>query len=128
MKLIHILSAAAALALMSSTAFAAGDAEAGAKTFNKCGACHKIGPDAKNAVGPQLNGLSGRKAGSTEYAYSDAMKASGKTWDEATFKEFIAGPQKLIPGIKMTFPGLSAEADRDNVWAYISQFKADGSK
>jgi len=129
MKLIQALSAAAALALMSSTAFAAGDPEAGAKIFNKCAACHKIGPGAKNGVGPELNGLNGRKTGAAEgYAYSDANKNSGLTWDEATFKEYITAPQKKIPGTKMTFPGLPNEADRDNIWAYIVQFKADGSK
>jgi cytochrome c len=129
MKLIHALSAAAALALMSSTAFAAGDPDAGAKVFNKCAACHKIGPGAKNAVGPELNGIKGRKTGSAEgFNYSDANKNSGLTWDEATFKEYITAPQKKIPGTKMTFPGLPVEADRDNVWAYISQFKDDGSK
>ena len=129
MKLIQALSAAAALALMSSNAFAAGDPEAGAKTFNKCAACHKIGPGAKNGVGPELNGLNGRKTGAAEgYAYSEANKNSGLTWDEATFLEYIAGPQKKIPGTKMTFPGLPDEADRANVWAFLAQFKADGSK
>ncbi len=129
MKLIHALSAAAAFALVSSTAFAAGDPAAGAKVFNKCMACHKIGPGAKNGVGPDLNGLDGRKAGTEAgYTYSDAMKNSGITWNEASFKEYIAGPQKKVPGNKMPFAGLPNEADRDNIWAYISQFKADGSK
>jgi cytochrome c len=129
MKLIHALSAAAALALVSSSAIAAGDPEAGAKVFNKCRACHQVGPTAKNGVGPELNGLAGRKTGSAAgYNYSDANKNSGLTWDEATFLEYIAGPQKKIPGTKMTFPGLPEEADRANVWAYLSQFKADGSK
>ncbi|MGO9392250.1 c-type cytochrome [Rhodoblastus sp.] len=129
MKLIQALSAAAALAFISSTAFAAGDPEAGAKVFNKCMACHKVGPGAKNGVGPELNGLNGRKTGAVEgYAYSDANKNSGLTWDEATFKEYITAPQKKIPGTKMTFPGLPNEADRDNLWAYLVQFKADGSK
>jgi cytochrome c len=130
MKLIQALSALAVLAMMSSTAFAAaGDPEAGAKVFNKCAACHKVGPGAKNGVGPVLNGLQGRHSGSAEgYAYSDANKNSGLTWDEATFKEYIAAPQKKIPGTKMTYPGLPVEADRDNIWAYLIQFKADGSK
>ena len=128
MKLIHALSAAAVLALTSS-AFAAGDPEAGAKVFNKCKACHQIGPGAKNVVGPELNGLSGRKTGSVEgYNYSDANKNSGITWDEATFLEYISGPQKKIPGTKMTFAGIPDETDRNNLWAYIAQFKADGSK
>lgn len=129
MKLIHTLAAAAALALVSSSAFAAGDPEAGAKVFNKCKACHQIGPGAKNVVGPELNGLAGRKTGSVEgYNYSDANKNSGLTWDEATFLEYIAGPQKKIPGTKMTFAGIPDETDRNNLWAYLSQFKADGSK
>ena len=129
MKLIHVLSAAAALAFVSSSAIAAGDPDAGAKVFNKCRACHQVGPTAKNGVGPSLNGIAGRKSGSAEgYNYSDANKNSGLTWNEATFLEYIAGPQKKIPGTKMTFPGLPEEADRNNVWAYLSQFKADGSK
>ncbi|WP_294541120.1 cytochrome c family protein [uncultured Rhodoblastus sp.] len=129
MKRIHALSAAAILAMASSTALAAGDPVAGGKVFNKCASCHKIGPGAKNGVGPQLNGLVGGKAGGYEgFAYSDVNKNSGLTWDEATFKDYIAAPQKKIPGTKMSFPGLPAEADRDNLWAFISQFKADGSK
>ena len=129
MKLIHALSAAAVLALASSTAYAAGDPDAGQKVFLKCAACHKIGPGAKNGVGPTLNGLAGRKSGTVEgFAYSDANKNSGITWGEAKFKEYITAPQKVVPGTKMTFPGLPNEADRDNVWAYLSQFKADGSK
>jgi cytochrome c len=129
MKLTHALSAAAALALVSSSAFAAGDPEAGAKVFSKCKACHQVGPGAKNVVGPELNGLNGRKTGSVEgYNYSDANKNSGITWDEATFLEYIAGPQKKIPGTKMTFAGIPDATDRDNLWAFLAQFKADGSK
>ncbi len=129
MKLIHALSAAAAFALISSTAFAAGDPAAGANVFHKCLACHKIGPGAKNGVGPDLNGLNGRKAGTEAgYTYSDAMKNSGVTWDATTFDKYITAPQKDIPGIKMPFAGIPNATDRDNLWAYIAQFKADGSK
>ncbi|MGC1109526.1 MAG: cytochrome c family protein, partial [Methylovirgula sp.] len=59
---------------------------------------------------------------------SDANKNSGITWNEQTFKKYITNPQADIPGTKMLFPGLPKESDRDNIWAYISQFKADGSK
>ncbi|WP_298426836.1 cytochrome c family protein [Rhodoblastus sp.] len=129
MKLIQALSAAAALALASSTAFAAGDPAAGEKVFMKCKACHQIGPNAKNVVGPELNGLNGRKAGTAEgYSYSDAMKNAGFTWDEANFLAYIEAPKTKVPGNKMPFAGLPNDADRANVWAYISQFKADGSK
>jgi len=110
-------------------AMAAGDAAAGEKVFVKCKVCHDIGPGAKNKVGPILNGLSGRKSGTVEgYNYTDANKNSGITWDEKTFDEYITNPKAKIPGTKMVFVGLPEKADRDNVWAFISQFKADGAK
>lgn len=122
-------SAFAITAFAASPAFADGDAAAGEKIFNtKCKVCHKIGPGATNFVGPNLNGLAARKAGSEEgYAYSDAMKGSGLTWDEATFKEYIKDPKAKVPGIKMIFAGLPKDSDQENLWAYLSGFKADGS-
>jgi len=116
-------------AIAAAPASAAGNAEAGEKVFNKCKTCHRIGEGAKNMVGPELNGLNGRKSGSVEgYSYSDANKNSGITWNEAVFKEYITDPKKKIPGTKMIFPGLTNEQERDDLWAYISQFKADGKK
>ncbi|CAJ0863810.1 Cytochrome c-554 [freshwater sediment metagenome] len=131
MKTISLLTFVASVAFAASAgqAFAAGDAAAGEKVFAKCKACHQIGEGAKNAVAPELNGLNGRKAGSVEgYNYSDPMKASGITWDEASFKEFIKNPKAKVPGTKMIFQGLASEGDQDNVWAYLSQYKADGKK
>src|SRR6201986_467064 len=99
--------AAAALALGTGTALAQ-DAAAGAKVFIKCKACHQIGEGAKNAVGPVLNGVVGRKAGTyPDYSYSDANKNSGITWDEATLKEYLKNPRAKVPGTKMIFPGLT---------------------
>jgi cytochrome c len=99
----------------------AADAEAGATVFNKCKACHQIG---KNAVGPNLQGVIGRKAGTAEgFNYSDAMKGSGITWDEASFKEYISDPKKKVPGNKMVFMGLKDQAEVDNVFAYLSTQK-----
>jgi cytochrome c len=104
------------------------DAEAGKKVFTKCAPCHSIGPGAKNKVGPELNGLFGRKAGSVEgFAYSEAMKGSGITWDEAVFKEYITDPKKKVPGNKMLFAGVKDELERDDLAAYIGSFAADGS-
>ena len=116
-------------ALAAGPAMAAGDAAAGEKVFNKCKVCHRIGEGAKNMVGPELNGLDGRHSGSVAgFNYSDANKNSGLTWNEATFKEYITDPKKKIPGTKMVFAGLPSDKDRDDLWAYISQFKADGTK
>lgn len=108
----------------------ADDAAAGEKLFNqKCKVCHHIGEGAKNFVGPELNGLIGRAAGSVEgYNYSDAMKNSGITWDEAIFEEFITNPKAKVPGTKMIFAGLSKEKDRANLFAFVSQFDASGAK
>lgn len=119
-------------AIAAGPAAAAGDAAAGEKIFNKCKICHRIGEGAKNMVGPELNGLDGRKSGSVEgFNYSDANKNSGVVWNEKTFKDYIVDPKKEktgIPGTKMVFAGLPSEQERDDLWAYVSQFKADGSK
>ena len=120
--------AALALVVLAGTAQAQ-DAALGEKVFLKCKVCHQIGEGAKNAVGPVLNGLIGRKTGTVEgYSYSDANKNSGLTWDEATFKEYIMNPKAKIPGTKMVFPGLAKPEDIDNLLAYIKQFGADGKK
>ena len=91
----------------STTASLAQDAAAGEKVFAVCKACHQIGETAKNAVGPVLNGIIGRKAGTyAGYSYSDANKNSGLTWDEPTFREYIKDPKAKIPGTKMIYAGL----------------------
>ncbi len=104
------------------------DAEAGKKLWNKCAPCHAIGPGAKNKVGPELNGILGRPAASVEgFAYSDALKKSGLTWDDATLHKWLENPKALVPGTKMLFPGVKDETQRDDIIAYIESFKADGS-
>lgn len=120
--------AASLLAALPASAVA-GDAEAGKSVFGKCRACHQVGEGAKNAVGPNLTGVIGRKAGTVEgFNYSEAMKASGLTWDEATFKDYIADPKKKVPGNKMVFAGVADETDRDNLFAYLNSFSAPAAK
>jgi cytochrome c len=129
MRIVFVAAGVMSIATLA-PAYAAGDAAAGEQIFeHTCHLCHQIGPGAKNFVGPELNGLNGRKAGAVaDYAYSDAMKNSGVTWNADTFKKYITNPQADIPGVKMFFAGLDKTSQRDNIWAYISQFKADGSK
>jgi cytochrome c len=119
-----------AVGLMVSTGAAlAQSVEDGEKSFRKCAPCHNIGPDATNKVGPELNGLDGRKSGTVAgFSYSDANKGSGITWSEAIFKEYIKDPRAKVPGTKMIFPGLTKDDDIDNVIAYLKQFGADGKK
>lgn len=108
---------------------AAEDAAAGERVFLKCRACHQIGEGAHNSVGPVLNGVVGRKAGTYPgYNYSEANKNSGLVWDEATLKEYLKNPQSKVPGTKMTFPGLSREKDIDDVIAYLKTFGPDGKR
>lgn len=124
------LGAVAAIAILASAGSAlAQDAAAGEKVFIKCKACHQIGEGAKNAVGPVLSGVVGRPAGTyPEYAYSEANKGSGLTWDEATLKDYLKNPRAKVVGTKMIFPGLSKDEDIDNVIAYLKQFGPDGKK
>jgi cytochrome c len=117
---------AATLAL-SSIGAQAQDLAAGEQSFKKCLPCHAVGEGATNKVGPQLNGLDGRKAGTApDYSYSDANKNSGLVWTEAVFKEYIANPMAKVPGTKMAFPGIKNETEIANLWAYLKQFGPDG--
>jgi cytochrome c len=110
-------------------AASAQDAAAGEQVFKKCKVCHQIGENAKNFVGPVLNGVVGRHAGSYPgYNYSEANKNSGLTWDEETLKAYLKNPQARVPGTKMVFPGLSSDTDIANVIAYLKQFGPDGKK
>jgi cytochrome c len=128
MKLLSLSIAGVAL-IASVGAAAAQDAAAGEKVFAKCKICHQIGEGAKNMVGPVLNGVVGRKAGTyPDYHYSDANKNSGITWDEATLKEYLRDPKAKVPGTKMVFPGLKSDYDIANVIAYLKQFGPDGKK
>src|SRR3954462_8970076 len=116
-----ILSAASILAALGSAQ--AQDAAAGEKAFLQCRACHQVGDAAKNAVGPVLNGLFGRKAGMVEgYTYSPANKNSGLTWEEATFRDYIKDPKAKIPGTKMVYAGLKDEKRIDDLIAYLHTF------
>ncbi len=127
-----VLSAALLLAGLAQVAFGpaqAQDAAAGEKVFAQCRACHQVGENAKNAVGPVLNGLFGRPAGSVEgYNYSAANKNSGITWDEATFREYIKDPKAKVPGTKMIYAGLKDEQKVNDLVAYLKQFNAQGQK
>jgi cytochrome c len=117
-----------ALTLMTlAPAAQAQDVAAGEQSFKKCLPCHAIGVDAKNKVGPVLNGLDGRHSGIVEgYSYSDANKNSGITWDEAQFLEYIKDPRAKIKGTKMIFPGIKNENEAKSLWAYLKSFGADG--
>ncbi len=115
-------------ALMAAPAFAQGDAAAGEKVFKKCASCHAVGEGAKNKVGPELNDLFGRVAGShADFKYSKAMieaGAAGVVWSSETLHEFLTKPKDFIKGTKMSFPGLKEVTDIDNLVAYLETFSS----
>ena len=113
-------------ALAGSAAAQAGNAEEGAEVFKKCRACHDVGPDAKNKVGPLLNGIIGRKAGTIEgFEYSVANKtagANGLVWTEEVLFAYLENPLSYMQGTKMPFAGLKDTQDRKDVIAYLKKF------
>jgi cytochrome c len=127
--MMRITIAVAALLFSASGALAQGDAAAGETVFKKCASCHSVGEGAKNKVGPVLNGVFGRTAGTLpDYKYSKAMTdagAGGIVWTEVTLKEFLAKPRDFVKGTKMSFPGLPKPEDEDNVIAYLLTFSPD---
>jgi cytochrome c len=118
---------AALVAILAEPA-AAQDATRGVNVFKQCMICHAVGPGAQNKIGPDLNGLDGRQSGSlTTFSYSAANRNSSFVWNEATFKQYIANPQAMIPGTKMPFAGLKDPQQISDLWAYLKQFNADGT-
>jgi cytochrome c len=129
MMITHAICPAAMLTAFVAMPAAAQDAAAGEKVFAPCKICHQIGEKARNSVGPELNGVIGRKAGSVPgYAYSPANRDSGLTWDEATFTAYIQDPQAKVPGTKMVFPGVKDPQQIKDLIAYLKQFGPDGKK
>ncbi|TMM52849.1 c-type cytochrome [Sulfitobacter sabulilitoris] len=100
--------------------------EAGEKVFRKCKACHQVGEEAENGVGPHLNGVIGRAAGAVDdFRYSKPlteMAGQGLVWTSDTMSEFLLAPRSYIKGTKMGFAGLKKENDRAAVAAYLATF------
>ena len=128
----RLLAAAVLIALGSTAALADGDPAKGANVFKKCMACHAVGETAKNKVGPELNGIVGRKMGSVEgFNYSDTLKehnAKGDVWTAEILSQYLQNPKGFMPGIKMVFAGLPKDDDRADLIAYLSQFDEKGAK
>ena len=119
-----ILSAAASVAavalVMAAPATASGATPAPPPAaFAQCAACHSVEPG-RTVFGPSLAGIAGRRAGSVPgYAYSPALAKSGLTWNAKTLDRWLAGPQRLVPGTKMPFAGMTNAAQRRQVVDYL---------
>jgi cytochrome c len=118
---------AAMLVSCSAAAPRAQDVARGEQVFGQCRGCHQIGDHARNSVGPHLNGVIGRKAGTVAgYSYSAANQSSGVTWDEEMFTQYIKNPRGKIPGTKMSYAGLKDEKRIKDLVAFLKQFDASG--
>lgn len=118
MRTLATLSAAVILAL-GPEARADGDPVKGEKVFAKCKTCHEIASD-KNKVGPTLQGVIGRKAGTVPgFKYSEAMLGSGVVWDAQAIAEYARQPKEFIPGNKMVFAGLKKDDEVEDLIAFI---------
>lgn len=100
----------------------AADAAAGQAVFNRCKICHTIEAGGRNAVGPNLHGIFGRKAGTVgNFAYSEAMKQSAIVWNDDTLAKYLRNPKQFVPGDKMAFPGLKDDKQIADLLAYLHQ-------
>jgi cytochrome c len=110
---------------MAHPALAQADAENGKDVYKVCRACHQVGDGAKNGIGPSLNGIVGRKAGTINgFNYSDVNKdagVKGLVWTEDNLFKYLENPATFMPGNKMTFAGVKDEADRRDLIAYLKQ-------
>ena len=126
-----IAASLAVAVLATSPGLAADPADLGQKVFKKkCIACHKVGDKAKPGVGPVLNDLFGRTAGTSESfkKYTDAMKtagANGLVWNADRLREYLPAPRDYVNGTTMFFAGLSKPEDIENLIAYLRQFSPE---
>lgn len=112
---------AAGAGTVPAAAVAAADARPAA--YAQCAACHSVEPG-KHGIGPSLHGVYGTKAGEIPgYAFSEKLKASNLTWDDATLDKWLAGPMKMVPGTKMSYAGMSDSAKRAEIIAFMKTLK-----
>jgi len=96
--------------------------------YMQCKTCHDLEAGLPHRVGPNLNGVLGRKAGSAAgFKYSDVLAKSGVVWDRETLDAWIRQPAALVPGNAMAYPGFASDADRAAVIAWMLANGADGA-
>ncbi|MGS4944685.1 c-type cytochrome [Meridianimarinicoccus sp. RP-17] len=123
-----VVASGPALAQSADDGLAGGDADRGAELFQECSGCHEVGPDARNRIGPHLNRVFDRRAGSIDgFAYSkgmDRMGADGLTWGYETLDAYIANPRALVSRTRMSYRGMEDPADRRDLMAFLRAYSA----
>ena len=108
----------------SSTALAGEVNPAGAHLFSECATCHEVGEGARNKIGPHLDGIIGRTAGSiADFKYSNAMRKAGEdglVWDAEALDRYLAKPRAFIPGNRMSFREMDDPADRATLIEWLA--------
>jgi cytochrome c len=116
-----VVAGAGLLFAFAASAALAADVDHGKQVFQTCAACHSDKPD---ALGPNLVGVIGRKAGSRDdFRYSNAMMRAAFSWDAGSLRQYLADPQAKVKGNRMPFSGLNDPKDIDDVIAYIETMK-----
>ena len=120
-----LLAAGLSLAVPAAGTWSA-EPERGKELFAQCKRCHQVGGGAAHRIGPQLNDVFGRVAGSlAKFRYSAAMKAAGTdglVWSEATLDAFLSDPHAFVPHSRMSFDGMEGAGDRADLLAWLRGF------
>lgn len=129
--LLRLLAGAVALTFVGTSSHASEQVERGKIVFNACRSCHQVGPDAKKAVGPVLNGIFGRRAGTEEgIQYSDDLVRAGQNglhWDAQNLDIYIENPRNLVSRTRMQFRGIKDAGQRADLIAYLRTFSDNPS-
>ena len=120
-----VLPAIVAGACLFGTATARAEERGEAVFKRSCAMCHSLDPG-RNKVGPSLAGIVGRPAGSApRYPYSGANLASGIVWTEDKLDDYLADPQRMVPGTAMMFPGVRSPDDRQALIKFLAENSAE---
>ena len=115
------------MALLAATimaAQAAGDPVKGKNVYKRCAMCHTDVKGGGDALGPNLWGIYGRKAATKPgYPYSAQLKAADITWTEENLIKWSAAPQRMVPGNKMFFAGITSKTQQADLVAYLATLK-----
>jgi cytochrome c len=98
------------------------DAARGERQFAKCAGCHTINQGGANGTGPNLHGVMGEQVatGHGGFAFSDALRGKGGTWDWDRMSEWLTSPRTFAPGTRMTFGGLANPQERADLLLYLN--------